>query len=165
MKTTSINIYTFDELNDNAKEVARDWYRENIDYTFLSEYMHDEASILLSEVGITTDEYEVFCSLAYCQGDGAMVELTGKWGKYEVVVKHNGHYYHERSTSITLTDKDGEEVDCTEFEEEVYIPMCKKLAKAGYAYIKSENSDETVDENIRANEYDFLESGKRPVLA
>ena len=29
MKTVEIGIYTFDELSEDAKERARDWYRES----------------------------------------------------------------------------------------------------------------------------------------
>ena len=32
MRAETINIYTFDELNDAAKDKAREWYRQNLDY-------------------------------------------------------------------------------------------------------------------------------------
>ena len=32
MKTVEIGIYTFDELSEDAKERARDWYRESDEF-------------------------------------------------------------------------------------------------------------------------------------
>lgn len=157
-------VFTFDELSEEAKEVARQWYREGNDYPFLSEFMDIKAGELLLDAKIS-GEHKVFYSLGYCQGDGAMVELTGDWKAWHVSVKHAGHYYHERSTTITLesrrTGQPAPVATIERFQEEVYVPLCKALRDFGYECIEDENSNESVDETIRANEYEFTSDGKR----
>lgn len=161
MQVIETKVYTFDELSDDAKEKARDWWREGNDYPFLSADMRERAGELLKGAGIEATTYRVYYSLGYCQGDGAMIELDGIWNGYGVSVRQSGHYCHEYSTSIEVSDREtGEEVDKKDFQE-VYVPLCIELEKYGYRIIEDANSDATVDEDIRANEYTFTEDGKR----
>lgn len=51
-----------------------------------------------------------------------------------------------------------------EFEENILVPMFKKLARLGYDYIECEDSEENVAENIRINEYTFTKDGEREDL-
>lgn len=165
MRTIETKVYTFDELSEEAKEKAREWYHTNNDYPFLSEDMNVIAGELLKDAGIKNADYQVFYSLSYCQGDGAMIELTADWKAWHVVVKHSGHYYHERSTTIELTsNKTGEyaPIETVEdFKENVYIPLCIELKKYGYECIEYEDSNESVDEVLINNEYEFTSDGKR----
>lgn len=165
MKTIETKVYTIDELSDKAKEKAREWYKSGDDMPFLSEYLSEKLAELLKENGITyRDIPKVFYSLSYCQGDGAMFEGVVFWGDYTAKIKQSGHYYHYNSKAIDLLISDGydEAPDDKQKEfNEIYIDICRTLEKAGYAYIDDENSNENVDENIRANEYTFTESGKR----
>lgn len=45
--------------------------------------------------------------------------------------------------------------------ENVYMELCKKLEKDGYADLEYRNSDEYQKESIEANEYEFTEDGER----
>jgi hypothetical protein len=60
----SVQVYKFDELGDSAKERARSWCRESLDYdvnetiTEAAEYWHS-----------ITDDVECLYSLNHCQGD------------------------------------------------------------------------------------------------
>lgn len=164
MQTKTYNIYTFDELNEKAKEKARDWWKQGNDYPFLTEAMTEHALDLLAENKIEANNVKVFYSLTYCQGDGAMIEMTGKWGKFYFQVKQSGHYYHYNSKVINLTvDETGEDADEEDYDEfnELYIDICQKLARYGYDYIEDEDKDERVDETILMNEYTFLADGTR----
>jgi hypothetical protein len=166
MKIIETNVYTFDELDEKAKEEARDWYRQGNDYAFLSEAMQEYASDLLLKNKIKdVDGLKVYYSLSYSQGDGAMVEMVATWKAWRVTVKQRGHHSHERSTDITLASiKTGEyapDVTAKDFEENVYIPMCKQLAKYGYDFIEYEDINESVNEMILANEYTFTIDGVR----
>lgn len=169
MKTIKTKVYYLDELSDSAKEKAREWYRNGItEYQWLEEYLTEVAEKELSSAGIAINngDISVYYSLSYCQGDGAMVELRGHWKGWEVRVKHSGYYYHYNSKEIEIwkdTDSGTEHPDeKTEGEfNEIYVSVCKTLEKLGYTYIESENSDENIDENIRANEYTFTETGVR----
>lgn len=165
MRTIETKVYTFDELDEKAKDKARTWWKECNDYPFLSEAMHEEAGELLKKAHIKAETYSTYYSLGYCQGDGAMIALSGTWKSWNVSVKQVGIYSHERSTDITLTStKTGDyapEKTAKDFEENLYIPLCKKLRDYGYALIEEENSDEYVEGTILANEYTFTIDGKR----
>jgi hypothetical protein len=169
MKTIETKIYTFDELSNEAKENAREWWRNGDDMPLMSEYMYETLYELLKKSLIKCDEPKIYHSLAYCQGDGAMFEGECVYKKYTIPVKHAGMYYHERSTDIGTIriTKTGEYLDDDTYEsieksfEDEYIKVCKALAREGYEYIENEHSDEVVDENLRANDYTFTESGKR----
>lgn len=164
MQTLTYNIYTFNELSDTAKEKARDWYKQGNEYNCLSEYLEEIARDLLKDAKIEIDDIKVYYSLSYSQGDGAVIEINGTWKSYNVTVKQSGHYYHYNSKNIELenikTEKDASEKIYCEFND-LYVPICQKLAKIGYDYIDYENSNEHVDENILINEYTFLQDGTR----
>lgn len=165
MQTKTYNIYTYDELTPQAQEKARDWYKDGNEYYWLGEYMNELAVELLTTAGFTNlHNPKCFYSLSYCQGDGAMIEFTGDYKGMTVTVKNSGRYSHERSTDISITDEDGEDVNDKiheEIEETILVPLFIELKRAGYAYIEAENEDENVAESIRVNEYTFLENGKR----
>jgi hypothetical protein len=164
MKTIETKVYTFDELKPEAKEKAREWYKELDTYDFLEEYMQELLLDLLAQNKIKCDSPKVMYSLSYCQGDGAMFEGVCEWGKYTATIKQSGHYYHYNSKDIEIVKTDTDEYAgdkiADAFEAE-YVKICKELEKQGYNYIEAERSDENVDDNILANEYTFTESGKR----
>jgi hypothetical protein len=130
METVTVETFTFDELSDKAKEVARTWYRE-VNY--------DDSSILQESFEQDLENFfffpmeNVYFSLGYCQGDG--VAFTGtidfdalmKWKGGEPgllksrkhirqlirklhradvyiygKVTHFGHYYHWNSMNVTI---------------------------------------------------------------
>ncbi len=82
METT---VYQFEELSDEAKERAREWYREGEAEDFSAdEFILDAAKTAARLIGIefaersyqtsrgkTYTEPDISWSLAYCQGDGA----------------------------------------------------------------------------------------------
>src|ERR1700722_801239 len=62
MRQIVTNVYTFDELDDAAKERARVWYRANItgdDVEFYTERSIDEFVTLACALGFTTDAKSV----------------------------------------------------------------------------------------------------------
>ena len=167
--TRSYNTYSFDELSDEAKKKALEDWSKDLDYPFLTddlrEYIYEE----LTEMGYTIEGVATstkptirpYYSLSYCQGDGLMFEatITDKDGN-TYTIEHKGHYYHERSTNIEGVDKDGEPIDTKDFEETVYIPLCKKIAQRGYDEIEFQQSEEYFRETCESNDYVFLENGE-----
>jgi len=162
--TKVYNVYTLDELSDEAKDKARDWYRMGNQFDFMGEEMQYLADELLKENKIKCDDASVYYSLANCQGDGAMIEINGTWKSYSVGVKQRGHYHHYNSKEITLesikTGKDADEKVYNEFNA-LYVDICQQLERKGYDFIDAENSDECVDDNISCNEYTFDIDGNR----
>jgi len=160
MKTKIINLYEYEELSEKAKKKALEDYNANDDYPFLQddlrEYIHEELeSKGFKEESIITPLY----SLGYCQGDGLMFEGSISKDGNTYTIKHAGHYYHERSTNISGTDKDGEEIDTKDFEENIYIPLCKEIAQRGYSILEEMASEEHFIEMCDANDYTFREDG------
>lgn len=87
-----------------------------------------------------------------------------------VQISHKDHYYHEKSVDYDLDsgaeyseDKIGEDIwhsFCEDFQEN-----CRRAMRWIYTNLQNEyedrHKDETIAENIRANEYEFREDGSR----
>jgi hypothetical protein len=78
MKTIEVNLYQFDELNDKAKEQARDWYRSASAADDISEHVIEDAVEIAKRLGITfkrrDDKPCILWSGFVSQGDGASFE-------------------------------------------------------------------------------------------
>lgn len=94
MKTKTVNLYTYDELNETAQETARNWYRNADSEFFGAECVTDDAATAADILGIDlrqtrktrgdntvhyvpTVYWSGFCS----QGDGACFECTYRYKK------------------------------------------------------------------------------------
>lgn len=81
MKTKTINLFTFNELSDSAKEKARAWWREGSnDDSFWSECVIDDAKEQGRNMGLDIDR--VYFSGFYHQGSGAC--FIGSWHACDV---------------------------------------------------------------------------------
>lgn len=82
-----VKAYTFDELDDKAKERAREWFREGNAQDFSDMIDYDDYQEICSRLGVELDQrpvklmggstrYEpkVWWELGYSQGDGACFE-------------------------------------------------------------------------------------------
>lgn len=158
--TKTYNVYSFNELSQPAKDKALQNHNEHLVYPFLPadlrEYIHEK----LTEAGYTHEEITPFYSLSYCQGDGLMFEGEVEKNGNKYTITHYGHYYHERSTTIIGTDIDGNDINTDDFEENVYIPICKEARDRGYKEIEYQQSEEYFAETCEANGYTFLEDGE-----
>lgn len=190
----------FDSLDDEAKERARNWWREaNVDNEYWHESVLEDAERIAEILGIrlnTTHGHRkaIYFSGFSSQGDGACFEgyyscnptavtqikeyapkdkelrriatdLAIIQEKYDCTVtasiRHRGHYYHEHSMEINdvaddedlITNEDAEGIReaLRDFAHWIY-----KSLEAEYDY---QNSDEQVDEAIKANDYEFDEDG------
>lgn len=167
--TKKYKVYNFDELSQEAKDKALEEFNKDNYYPFLEddlrEYIHEE----LEEAGIkvlgvaTSDNPSIrpYYSLSYSQGDGLMFEaqLEDKDGNLYTIKHNGGNYYHERSTNIVGLDQEGNEIDTSDFEENIYIPICKRVADRGYREIEYQQSEEAFAEDCEANEWTFLKDG------
>lgn len=162
MRQITKNIYSFEELSTEAKEKAIEYFRENEDYPFLKEDLEMQLEDLLKENGIKATEAKLYYSLSNCQGDGLMFEGVFQWKNHQIEAKHSGFYCHSYSKTLEITNEEGEEAnEKTEKEfEEIYQSICEELEKNGYSIIENALLDETIKENILANEYKFFENGE-----
>lgn len=85
----TVDLYEFNELNDEAKERARDWYRRCNDTDDWAEFIIDDFATIVDMIGITLktksvrlmgggtrEDPCVWYSVSYSQGDGASFEGT-----------------------------------------------------------------------------------------
>ena len=155
-------IVFFDELSEEAKKKARQWWKEGQDYPFLTEELENFITEKLEDLGFMVEDLRVLYSLSYCQGDG--VSFTAKLSKgiesYEVN-RSDSHYYHEMTISEVYHEtEDGEQTDESELLEKMR-DIAKQAEKIGYGYIEDEDKDGNVDEAIKANDYTFTLEGER----
>ena len=196
MKTIETTAYHFDELSDDAKEKARDWYRQ---FVFSEsqdwEHVYEDAKECGRLIGIEVDKiyFSGFCS----QGDGASFEGSYKYQNgaaksirqhapqdtelhriadqlqevqkrhfYRLMAycQHQGHYQHSGCMSVDVEDSEDQYEDIGDAEDEI-TDLLRSFADWIYSQLEKEYdyqmSDESVDENIRCNGYEFTEAGER----
>ncbi len=124
MKTVTINAYTFDELNDEAKEKAREWFRKDYPEHGWWEFVYEDFKEKAFNAGF--DVGEIYFSGFWSQGDGAMFEYSSIHNSLRVEfikslklspmregwlinntcvsgsAKHSGHYYHNKCVSHSI---------------------------------------------------------------
>lgn len=204
MRTIEVKLFQFDELSDEAKEKARDWYREGDEFRPLFEPFETAAKLLGITLGTTQiplmngktrQETDIRYSGFSSQGDGAsfvgsyeyakgcskavrqefgtdntllaiadgLTALQRKHG-YKLVATitaGSSHYVHKYTMDVSFDNLDHE-------QEDIYAEMLslmRDFAQWIYDGLRDEydyqTSDEAVDENITANEYEFHEDGSR----
>jgi len=182
-------VFKFDELDERAKERARDWYREGaLDYEWW-DCVYDDAKQCLALAGFDVDR--IYFSGFSSQGDGACFE--GSWAAHAAkpvkAMKEHApkdkelHRIAAAMRAIARSDKSASmsvrqsghyyHDGCTSFSveartseiEEVIIEASRDAMRWIYRRLEAEYeylmSDEQVDESILANEYDFDEEGRR----
>ena len=146
--TKTFNIYNYDELSEDIKELLLEKQKENCGEIYceccLLEDMEEKAIDLLSKYfGEKAKFNRVFYDLGYCQGDGAMIEFNLTYYNKELKIKHSGYYYHELCFEIDgdyLTDKQYKQL-----KEKIY-KMNVELKKFGYAQIEQDFGEWALDE-------------------
>jgi hypothetical protein len=210
-KIVTVTTYQFDELDDDAKERAREWWREGaFDDDWWYETTFEDFEQICKLIGVELQTHPVqlmgggsrqkpsiwFSGFCY-QGDGACFE---GWYAYEkgaakkireyapldtelhrivddlqslqrrhfyqltATITHSGRYNH--AWSVTIDVRRGDDYVPEKVEEDLAESL-RDLMNWLYRALEREwdyqNSDEVVDETIRANEYEFTEEGERHV--
>ena len=155
MKTVEINVFSFDELDDRAKEKAREWYRVSSDYPWF-----DDAKQILTafcdHFGVTVKDYSLGDSSGYVTTNATNenfrgVKLseqdrdkmpTGLWLDCELFC----HFYHEFSRT---GDAKGA------FDDALHNFVRAVARDVEYYY-----SDESIQENMETNMWTFTAEGK-----
>ena len=161
MRVVEETIYQFHELDESAKDTARNWWRDVSDYPF-----HDE---------------NIASIKAFCGHFGVTLKDWSIYGRGEHLTT-NAENCHFRG--ITLADakklseqgyfpESGMWLDCTMIQS--FYEDFKRTGDALYAFQQALEtalkaisndidyyfSDESADENITMNEYEFTEDGNR----
>lgn len=188
-ETTVKEIYTFEELDEQAKEKARDWYRSCNDF-FGAEFTIEDAKNVAAMFGLEIDK--VYWSGFWSQGDGAC--FTGRYEykkgalkavksecpndtelhriveqlQYEQAryffavtarIEHRGHYYHSGCMSIDIEHRENRYQDVDKFDTDIFRNFADWIYKRLENEWEYQNSDEAVDESIACNGYEFTRDG------
>lgn len=156
MEVIELEIFNFDELDEAAKEKAREWYLDGMDYPWFSE---------------SVDSIRAFCN----HFNVALLDWQiGSYGND--YIKTNAQNSNFRGVKLADIDREymptGFCLDCDLWHE--FHDQFKRTGDAKYSFeqalesalsairrdIDYQYTDESVDENIRINEYQFLKSGK-----
>lgn len=154
--------YSFKELSRKSKDQAIADYYEAEEYPFLEDDLKEQLKGLLKRYAIEeTGKTELGYSLSYCQGDG--LNFTGRftWKGHDITITHTWRYPFAKASDIIDVDPEGGENDPPEEFKTLYLEICCKLEKAGYAILDYRMDDNEFSEHCEANGYRFLANGKR----
>ena len=154
MRTIEIQVFKFDELNDRAKERARDWWRSTDHYGWDEDSRHS-ISTFCSHFGVKLKEYDV----------------DNCWFKHDA----SNDTFRGRKLKDFKRDHmpTGYCLDCALWE--TFYDEFKRTTSAAIAFDNAlraglrewrddrdhQNTDEYIDEVLIANEYEFTEEGKK----
>ncbi len=183
-------VYNFDDLSDDAKEVARNWWREATasDNDF-AEFIDDDAKQVFHYCGFTIAD--ISWSGFWSQGDGA--SFTGSWHGTDVDAKALREYapkdkeLHRIAKECERIAKANPEAsasisrnshryshkftvglfadDMNDDDETALTEAARDAMDWIYQTLEKEyeyqNADAQIDETIRINEYTFTAQGER----
>ncbi|MFA5240427.1 MAG: hypothetical protein WC476_12075 [Phycisphaerae bacterium] len=169
-------VYRFKELNREAKDKAiANWY-EKEDYPFLEEQLTESCKALLEAAKIKGDPALGY-SLSYSQGDGLNFTGEFEWRKYRITVTHSWRYPFASASEITLSNEEGGEIISESAKilpkfnaskesklfnrfAKIYLGICFKLEREGYATLEYRMNDKEFAEHCQANNYNFFKDGR-----
>jgi hypothetical protein len=179
MKDYTVRRYTFEELEEGAKEKAVKDYcnflNEVLDSSSISDYLMDRVEYA---IGGQESEIDLAFSLSYCQGDGVALygtmnrlnapDLSWPEGASYVELSKNswGHYYsHWNSFNVDIYDEEGEVIEDKRILETQLRDLCRELERDGYKFIEGCTSEEVAGEELREADAVFTLEGKWDVPA
>jgi len=155
MQVIEIQIYQFHELDDDAKEKAREWYRTNIEYPWFEE---DKQCLdaFCNHFGVKVKDYSIGDSSGFVRTNATNEHFRGvKLSEQERDVMPTGlwldcelfaHFYDEFKRTGNAKGA---------FEDALY-----NFTRAVRDDVESYYWGEGVDETIEANEWTFTKEGK-----
>lgn len=175
MKHVTIKICTYKELSEAAKERARDWYCEGDTWHCQDEWWQSAQEFsAIAPIDIQAADYERAHVEFEWQADCDVADLKGvrawKW------LQNNGWFdlaARNVQGDCTLTGFCG---DCSLFDplhkysasplsvpdlRQVFYECAQSWIYDARLDLEASYSEEVVEENIIANEYEFTEHGKR----
>lgn len=168
MRTVETKVYTYDELSEKAKEKARNWYREGYEALDAFQQLVDDAELIglritaLSERGTNKGGFMV--SAIDCSE-----KILAEHGEDCETYKDAMAFMAAIDALPELPDEDHPDYDKMEAE------LCDKTDDAEreflYALLEDyrilfereidyQTSNETIEESIRSNSYEFTEDGE-----
>lgn len=149
MKTKTIDVYQYDELGDEAKQkVLEKFYDLNVSFEWW-EYLYEDAKrggLKISEFDLGRGRH-IKGKLLVSVGE-VCARILAEHGKECETYKLATEYYRRKRENIPFEEEEFLELLCEE-----YVSLLGKE----YEY---QTSKEAIEEEIRANEYEFIKDGK-----
>jgi hypothetical protein len=166
-KTITRTLYTFDELSNPAKEKAREWMREFVggNYDWADFIECDAKSVGLEIKGWNLDR-GAYCNLSMTERPDRVCELIMDNHGEGCDTRNAAMEYRAQCTSIALDLEAGriDQYEAEDLEDANKAEFRNNLASCYLDLLRREweyrMSNEAIDENITANEYEFTEDGK-----
>lgn len=155
MRTIETTIYTFDELSDKAKERAIEEQRYHMEYPWTKDCL-DSLNAFCDEFNVRVTE----CTLSDCYRASIVTDATPrhfrgvKLSSFDREVMPTGFCFDSdlRYTFHDEFKKTGDAYHAFETAIEAFLSAVRRDISWHY-------SDEAIQENIEANEYEFTENG------
>lgn len=174
MKTIATTVYTFDELSEEAKDKARDWWRaSDIDLQYEFDYLLEDAETIGLKIAKLDDcsgnkgsfiDSAVDCAQAIIANHGEDCETYKTAKRFLLSIDSLNEEYPENADGERVSDIDGEdnyEEEKEELEKEFLHSLLEDYRIMYDKECDYHSSSEYVDENIIANGYTFTADGKR----
>jgi hypothetical protein len=170
MKTITTTVYTFDELSDEAKEKARDWYRR---VSFGDSFAGDNIVGDAIQVGLKIRSLD-----GHRNNEGEFL-ASAEETAHKIEENHGQScetfidakaYLADRDNVINGAEKDDEGNFADEYNLDRKLDALDRdflrVLLEDYRImlnkeIEYQSSAEYIDENVSANEYTFTETGER----
>ena len=155
MREVTVKIYTFDELNENAQERAREWWRGVSDVDWSIETRRS-IEVFLDKFGVRLEDYGIYWdTFDYRLSDYDNDTFRGMQLKDFVREDYPTGYFVDADMSITFYDVFEKTGDAKEaFEQAVEAGF-----EAWRLEIEYQGTDEYIDDCLIGNEYEFYENG------
>lgn len=155
MRQETINIYRFEELSDEAKGKAREWYRNGNDYFWVSESMKS-IETFCNQFNVKLVDYSIDpYAYSYIKTDVNQETFRGvKLSDVGREAMPTG-YYMDNILFHTFYDT----FKATGDAKGAFIEALAVAGKAIQDDMEYQNTDEYIDGTIIANEYEFTANG------
>jgi hypothetical protein len=154
MRVLTVGAFRFQDLEDEAKERAREWYREGFDYPWFSESI-DSIRAFAKHFGISLMDWEIGGGRNYIKTDATNANFRGV--RLDAINRDYmpTGYCLDADLWETFYDEFKKTGDAKHaFEQALEAALCAVQRDIEYQY-----SNEAVDESLRFNEYEFNSNG------
>ena len=154
MRVLTVEAFRFQDLEDEAKERAREWYRNGLDYPWFSESI-DSIRAFAKHFGVSLMDWEIGGGRNYIKTDATNANFRGvRLDSINRDYMPTG-YCLDADLWEAFYDEFKKTGDAKHaFEQALEAALCAVQRDIEYHY-----SDEAVDESLRINEYEFNSNG------
>jgi hypothetical protein len=154
MRVLTVEAFRFQDLEDEAKERAREWYRNGLDYPWFSESI-DSIRAFAKHFGVSLMDWEIGGGRNYIKTDATNANFRG----VRLDSINRDHMPTGYCLDADLWEAFYDEFKKTgdakhAFEQALEAALCAVQRDIEYQY-----SNEAVDESLRFNEYEFNSNG------